>query len=60
MNKEVEEYRELIVKVLAELDDYEESGHKTTSARIRKCSLQIGKLGASLRRTLIKLDKKKK
>lgn len=55
----LEDYTKLVSAMDKELAAYEERPTKASSGRIRKLSLQLGKLGAPLRRHLIKLDKAK-
>jgi len=53
------DYKNTVVAILREIEEYEAKATKTGSARIRKLSLQLGKSGASLRNHMIKLDKAK-
>jgi len=53
----LKEYKQLIEKVLEEIEAYENKPTKACSLRIRKLSNQIGKDGVQLRATLVQADK---
>ena len=50
-------YKELLQSLAAEFESYDKRPTKACSARIRKLSNQIGKLGVHLRKELIQRDK---
>lgn len=53
------DFHNLVVAMEAEMTSYGEKPTKASSLRIRKLSLQLGKLGAPLRRKMLELDKAK-
>ena len=59
MTAQLSTYRELLVAATNEINAYEERPTKASSLRIRKLTLQLGKLGTPLRADLIAQDKAK-
>jgi hypothetical protein len=55
----LKDYKNIIEAILKEIENYETKPMKTTSARIRKLSLQLGKEGAMFRQYMLNLDKGK-
>ena len=55
----IKDYENVAVAILKEIAVYNEKPTKAGSARIRKLSLQIGKMGAPFRAYMLKLDKGK-
>jgi hypothetical protein len=53
------EYKNLAIAILNEIEKYEAKPTKASSARIRKLSLRVGKLGAMFRQYMLRLDKGK-
>ena len=55
----ITEYANLAAAIMKEIELYKEKPTKARSARIRKLSLQIGKVGAPFRAYMLNLDKGK-
>ena len=55
----ITEYANLAAAIMKEIELYKEKPTKASSARIRKLSLQIGKVGAPFRAYMLNLDKGK-
>ena len=58
MSESLTQYKELVSKVLDEINSYEKKPTKACSLRIRRLSNEIGKLGKFLRKDLLEADKK--
>jgi len=57
IDKELENYKELLLRTIEEIDSYTDKPMKSKSLRIRKLSNQIGKDGKLLRASLLAADK---
>jgi len=57
INKQLEEYKIVLLHAIEEIDSYTTKPMKSKSLRIRKLSNQLGKDGVHLRKDLLAADK---
>ena len=57
LTEQLQEYVSLLEKAIQEIEKFNSTGTKASSARVRKLSNQIGKDGRFLRKALLDFDK---